>query len=258
MKIAAVLYTEFAKARKNPSLVFYLIAYLAAFTVISFTAHLSRWGDTGNRLIPLNITYSGYIFHIGFGVAMLILCLLVDSDIREEIKTGKIHLLFTQSATRTDYLLGKTLFWLIISLCWLVITGALSWLYAGTVFSNHATPRLLNDAPVPLQLCLLNFVLQGILLVPIVWGIIIIAFITGFFVRLSSVSILMFLALAIAFLAFRSDLLLTPFVNMRIYDNTLNGFNFFQHSAIPYILSCIICGGLVAAVLAKNLNRQEF
>jgi len=188
---------EFIKSKKNNAFLIYFLAFIILSIILTFILHLGRFGNSGNLEIPLNYSYGGYAFNIVFYICIFIILLLLDSDIRDEIKSNKIFLILTQSASRTNYFLGKTLHWFIVCLFWLLVSLVICHLISYNLIFSGRPPRFDNGAPVSDSFLLSNLIFSYISLLPSIYFFILLAFISGFFFYSSAAGLLFISGLVI-------------------------------------------------------------
>lgn len=181
---------EFIKAKKNLSLYIFFFTLLFISTILTFILHLQRVGLSGNQNIPLNYSYGGYAFGICFYLCLLIFTIFIDSDIRDEIKSNKINILFTQSYKRISYYSGKILFWTFFLILTSIILTAICWSLSSRLIFANRPPRLHDNSPFPVSYILINLIVQLALLSFSIIFFVNISFISGYFFYSSAAGIL--------------------------------------------------------------------
>lgn len=249
--------SEFIKLKKSYGLFIYLFFDLILFTLLSFTLHLSRWGNQGNTDIPLNITYSGHIFYYGFFLSLLIFNLFIDSEIRGEITSGRIFFILTQKIDRKTYFIGKTIYWSLIFIIWIFFIAFLSYKYANIIFSGRV-PILLNDNFVTKSSITLNFILNIIFLFPLIIIFISLSFFTGFSFKLPSTGIVFFLIIdgTAIFTKFLYPFIL-PFSRMKIFNNTITKLIYFNIDIFYYLIITILIMVILFFIFLHFIRKRE-
>ncbi len=247
--------TEFIKFKKNYSFFTYIVFFIIGFIVFGFTYHITRVGNGGNQIIPLNITYSGLIYKIGFFISFGLIMIIIDSDIRDEIKTGKVQFLLTQSIDRKQYLIGKVFFYLLITVIWFFILLLISWFLAKIPFAGR-NPLLLDNTYLSFNKVFFNFFVQYLFLIPLMFLFILFSINFGFHFKMQSISIIIIILMTMLFM-FKVGDIFTPFIKMRIYNNQINHFKFFSFSLFKYLVITCIFDLIFMLISLRLINKRE-
>lgn len=249
--------SEFIKLKKSYGLFIYLFFFLILFTLLGFTLHLARWGNQGNTDIPLNITYSGYIFYYGFFLSLLIFNLFIDSEIRGEINSGRIYFILTQRIDRKTYFIGKTIYWSLIFIIWIFFISFLSYKYANIIFSSRL-PVLLNGNPVYKSTIVINLILNILYLFPLIFLFITLSFFTGFSFKLPSTGIVFYIIIdGIAIFTKILHPILIPFKMIKIYNNTVSRVIFFNKEILYFLIITFLLLVIMFFLFYNFIKKRE-
>ncbi|MCX8058220.1 MAG: hypothetical protein N3A58_02255 [Spirochaetes bacterium] len=245
--------------KKNVNLFIYSIIFLIFYTVFGFIFHLTRIGSSGNQNVPLNISYGGFLFYYCFIFLFFIFSLLFDFDIKDEINTNKIYFLLTGNITRIEFYIGKVFFYFIFFSFFMLLFYLYSYLIASYPFGR--LPILLNGNYMDKNLFLQNAITNYLLLLPLFFFIANITFFSGFFFKLSSLSLIfyVFIVLYLLLSPFKNIMsIFYPFSKIIIHNNFYNNFQIIEKEIIRYILFLVIANSLILIIIIKNINKREF
>lgn len=248
---------EFIKAKKNISLFIFLFTLLFISMILTFILHLQRVGLSGNQNIPLNYSYGGYAFSICFYLSLIIFTIFVDSDIRDEIKSNKINILFTQSSKRISYYFGKVFFWTIFLFLVSVFLTTICWLLSSKLIFANRPPRLSDNSVFPLSYIILNLITQLVLLLPSILFFINLSFISGFFFYSSAAGILFNIFVVIFSIQLKS-LILYPLNKMAFPIQPISLPKIFDNKSLRSLLTVIFFNILFYFIVKSFISKREF
>ncbi len=248
---------EFIKTKKNISLIIFSLTLILISTILTFLLHLQRVGLSGNQNIPLNFSYGGYAVWVIFHFYLLTFCIFIDSEIREEIKSNKINILFTQAAIKYEYYLGKIIFWTTLVFFMIIILNIICWsLSINLIFANRP-PRLNDNSIIPTNFIFLNLLIQILLLIPVILFFINLSFISGFFFSSSAAGIIFNILLIILAITNRT-LLLYPLYKTFFPFQTLSIPKIFDSRSLIYLIFTSISNIIFLFIVKIFIPKREF
>lgn len=248
---------EFIKAKKNLSLFIFSITLLFISTLFTFILHLGRVGLSGNQNIPLNYSYGGYSFGFSFYFCLIIYCIFIDSDIREEIKSNKINILFTQSSTKINYYIGKIIFWTSFIFFISILLNLICWGISKNLIFQNRPPRLSNNSAFPISYIYLNLILQLLLLLPSILFFVNLSFISGFFFLSSAAGILFNITIILFSIQFK-NLFLYPLNKMFFPSQPLSLPLIIDNKSIIFLIFITIFNFIFYVIIRIFINKREF
>jgi len=180
---------------------------------------------------------------------------MADADIRDEIKSGKIQFLLTQSIDRKEYFRGKILFYFTFSFFWLLFLLLFSWVIARVPFSGRL-PYLISGKTVSEGVVFLNLIVNFLLLGPVVLFLITLSISTGFYFRMSVFSIIIFIIVVLTGVTSAGDYLY-PFLKMRIYNGKTLQINMMSAESLYFLVITFISDLILLFISNKTLNNRE-
>lgn len=248
---------EFIKSKKNISLYIFTFTLLFISTILTFILHLQRVGLSGNQNIPLNYSYGGYAFGICFYLSLIIYCIFIDSDTREEIKSNKINILFTQSANRISYYFGKILFFTIFLFFISILLTLICWTLSSKLIFAQRPPRLSDNTAFPPSFIFLNLVVQLLLLFPSILFFVNLSFISGYFFYSSAAGIL-FNIFVIIFSIQLKSLILYPLNKMSFPNQPIFLPKIFDNKSLISLLILIVLNIIFFFIVKFFISKREF
>ncbi len=248
---------EFIKSKKNLSLYIFFFTLLFISMILTFILHLGRVGLSGNQNIPLNYSYGGFAFNFCFYISLIIFCIFIDSDIRDEIKSNKINILFTQSAKKTSYYFGKVLFWTTFIFISSIILTIICWSLSSKLIFSSRPPRLSDNSIFPTSYIITNIIVQLLVLLPSILLFVNLSFISGFFF-LSSAAGILFNIIVILFAIQLKTLFLYPLNKMYFPTQPFILPKIIDNKSFISILCNILLNFLLYLIIKFFIYKREF
>jgi len=255
--LSSFLKIEYIKAKKNTSLIIFFSTLIFLSVILTFILHLQRVGLSGNQNIPLNYSYGGYAFSVCFYICLFIFCIFIDSEIRDEIKSNKINILFTQSASKMEYYFGKILFWTSFIFFAVIILNIISWLLSSNLIFANRPPRLYDNSPIPLRFLVSNLFIQIFLLIPGILFFVNLSFISGFFFFSSAAGILFNISNIIFSIQIR-NLILYPLYKTFFSNQPLTLPKFFDNKSLIYLIFTFTVNTIFYIIIKSFISKREF